>query len=218
VDFFDLFLIFWLVVLAISLLCYLSAIRKKEDRQRRNEEAVQRERWRKRQQESKEQQEQLLELQRQQLLEQQRQQLLEPQRHQVSGHIESEIKERSERLPPEEKLNWLQAEEQFRKETEQWKRQQEQQQLEPEGQQELGRMEPKKSASDITLDQTGHELIPESVRNEVWRRDRGRCTICGSNENLEFDLINPDSENDSSAARNLHLLCKNCKWSIGASI
>ena len=31
--------------------------------------------------------------------------------------------------------------------------------------------------------------IPKEVQREVWRRDAGRCTECGSNENLEFDHI-----------------------------
>src|SRR6266581_3396135 len=29
--------------------------------------------------------------------------------------------------------------------------------------------------------------IPETVRIEVWRRDGGKCTRCGSRENLEYD-------------------------------
>ena len=33
--------------------------------------------------------------------------------------------------------------------------------------------------------------IPEDVRDAVWRRDEGKCTKCGSNENLEFDHIIP---------------------------
>ena len=54
------------------------------------------------------------------------------------------------------------------------------------------------------------EPIPEEVRNEVWRRDQGRCVICGSQENLEFDHIIPFSKGGSSTARNIQLLCQNC--------
>lgn len=35
--------------------------------------------------------------------------------------------------------------------------------------------------------------IPESVRNEVWRRDEGKCARCKSVRNLEFDHIIPVS-------------------------
>lgn len=54
------------------------------------------------------------------------------------------------------------------------------------------------------------EPIPEDVKFEVWRRDQGRCVICGSKENLEFDHIIPFSKGGSSTARNLQLLCQNC--------
>ena len=40
--------------------------------------------------------------------------------------------------------------------------------------------------------------IPEPVRHEVWRRDRGRCVDCGSRERLEFDHIIPISRGAQS--------------------
>lgn len=52
--------------------------------------------------------------------------------------------------------------------------------------------------------------ISESVRHEVWRRDRGRCCQCGSQENLEYDHIIPFSKGGSNTARNIQLLCKVC--------
>lgn len=54
------------------------------------------------------------------------------------------------------------------------------------------------------------EPIPEDVRFEVWRRDGGKCVICGSQKNLEFDHIIPFSKGGSSTARNIQLLCQDC--------
>jgi 5-methylcytosine-specific restriction endonuclease McrA len=62
------------------------------------------------------------------------------------------------------------------------------------------------------------KYIPEEVRHEVWRRDRGRCVQCGSQEKLEFDHIIPVSKGGSSTARNLQLLCERCNRSKGADI
>ena len=54
------------------------------------------------------------------------------------------------------------------------------------------------------------EPIPEAVRHEVWRRDQGRCVMCGSQENLEFDHIIPHSKGGADTARNIQLLCERC--------
>lgn len=61
-----------------------------------------------------------------------------------------------------------------------------------------------------TSKKKSREPIPEDVKFEVWRRDQGRCVICGSQENLEFDHIIPFSKGGSSTARNIQLLCQNC--------
>ncbi len=50
--------------------------------------------------------------------------------------------------------------------------------------------------------------IPEGVRIEVWRRDSGKCAICGSREKLEYDHIVPISKGGSNTARNIELLCE----------
>ena len=51
-------------------------------------------------------------------------------------------------------------------------------------------------------------LIPSHVKLAVWRRDKGRCTQCGSTDNLHFDHIIPYSKGGSSlVAENIQLLC-----------
>ena len=51
-------------------------------------------------------------------------------------------------------------------------------------------------------------IIPASVKFEVWKRDKGCCVKCGSNENLHFNHIIPYSKGGSSlVAENIQLLC-----------
>lgn len=54
------------------------------------------------------------------------------------------------------------------------------------------------------------EPIPEEIKFEVWRRDEGKCVLCGSKEKLEFDHIIPFSKGGGNSARNLQLLCESC--------
>lgn len=54
------------------------------------------------------------------------------------------------------------------------------------------------------------QSIPTKVRQEVWRRDGGKCANCGSRENLEYDHIIPVSKGGSNTARNIELLCQKC--------
>jgi hypothetical protein len=54
------------------------------------------------------------------------------------------------------------------------------------------------------------EAIPERVRHEVWRRDRGTCVECGSRGRLEFDHIIPVSRGGANTVRNLELRCEPC--------
>jgi hypothetical protein len=60
--------------------------------------------------------------------------------------------------------------------------------------------------------------ITEHVRIEVWRRDAGRCVVCGSQEALEYDHIIPVSKGGSNTARNVELLCERHNRSKGANI
>jgi hypothetical protein len=54
------------------------------------------------------------------------------------------------------------------------------------------------------------EQIPEEVRMYVWRRDKGRCVKCNSDQNLEFDHVIPISKGGSNTERNIQLLCSEC--------
>ena len=62
------------------------------------------------------------------------------------------------------------------------------------------------------------EAIPERVRHEVWRRDRGSCVECGSRARLEFDHIIPVSRGGANTVRNLELRCEPCNRRKGARV
>jgi hypothetical protein len=77
----------------------------------------------------------------------------------------------------------------------------------------------KLQVTDITIDQREkrreelkdldhNRMIPTSVKLEVWKRDKGKCVQCGSNDNLHFDHILPFAkEGTSLKAENIQLLC-----------
>ena len=53
-----------------------------------------------------------------------------------------------------------------------------------------------------------NRLIPTAVKLEVWKRDKGKCVMCGSRDNLHFDHDIPYSQGGSSLlAKNIQLLC-----------
>ena len=60
--------------------------------------------------------------------------------------------------------------------------------------------------------------IPDEVRVLVWRRDGGKCVMCGSQERLEFDHISRVQKGGSSTAQNIQLLCERCNRQKGATI
>lgn len=54
-------------------------------------------------------------------------------------------------------------------------------------------------------------VIPSSVIQEVWKRDRGACQLCGSKENIHYDHYLPFSRGGSSlTVKNIRILCAKC--------
>jgi hypothetical protein len=52
--------------------------------------------------------------------------------------------------------------------------------------------------------------IPSEVKQQVWRRDGGKCVNCGSKRHLEYDHELPVSKGGSNTANNIRILCKQC--------
>lgn len=54
-------------------------------------------------------------------------------------------------------------------------------------------------------------LIPSQVKKDVWKRDHGRCVLCGESKNLHFDHELPFSRGGTSLlVNNVRLLCAKC--------
>ena len=59
-----------------------------------------------------------------------------------------------------------------------------------------------------TISPAHTRLIPSEIKKDVWKRDKGRCVICGETKNLHFDHDLPFSKGETSmSARNVRLLC-----------
>ncbi len=57
----------------------------------------------------------------------------------------------------------------------------------------------------------GKSPIPGAVRREVWQRDGGKCTNCGSQHAVQYDHFpTPKSMGGPDTIDNLRLLCRNC--------
>lgn len=51
-------------------------------------------------------------------------------------------------------------------------------------------------------------IIPTIVKIEVWKRDGGKCVICGARDELHFDHVVPFSKGGTSLeVKNIQLLC-----------
>jgi hypothetical protein len=73
------------------------------------------------------------------------------------------------------------------------------------------RLSDRDDAATLNAEPASHEhtrLIPPEVKKEVWKRDNGRCVICGETKNLHFDHDLPFSKGGTSiSAKNVRLLC-----------
>jgi hypothetical protein len=52
--------------------------------------------------------------------------------------------------------------------------------------------------------------IPDEVRDEVWKRDGGKCRHCGGTDHVEIDHVIPISRGGTGDIENLQLLCRKC--------
>ena len=62
----------------------------------------------------------------------------------------------------------------------------------------------------------GRAHLPSSVQRTVFERDGGRCVLCGSQDDLQFDHIIPHSKGGGDQQENLRLLCRDCNLKKGA--
>lgn len=69
------------------------------------------------------------------------------------------------------------------------------------------------SNNDLKVQSSRSRQIPSSVKKQVWERDGGRCVICGSTEDLEYDHDLPFSKGGSNSVNNIRLLCRKCNRS-----
>ncbi len=75
-------------------------------------------------------------------------------------------------------------------------------------------LKPREDNVDATSEE--HELehtrlIPTDVKVNVWKRDMGKCVLCGSKLNLHYDHDLPFSKGGSSLTeKNVRILCAKC--------
>lgn len=66
-----------------------------------------------------------------------------------------------------------------------------------------------------TVGEGKSRYVQVAVKSQVWQRDHGKCTICGSNFALELDHIQPYARGGKTVVENLRLLCRNCNQRKG---
>ncbi|HST80887.1 MAG TPA: HNH endonuclease [Kineosporiaceae bacterium] len=62
------------------------------------------------------------------------------------------------------------------------------------------------------------DVIPDDVKQFVFKRDGGRCCRCQSQTELQFDHIIPVALGGGSAVENLQVLCGPCNRRKGAGL
>jgi len=60
----------------------------------------------------------------------------------------------------------------------------------------------------VHIDAERRRIIPTSIKLAVWKRDGGKCSVCGATDELHFDHILPFAKGGTSqTADNVQLLC-----------
>jgi hypothetical protein len=63
-------------------------------------------------------------------------------------------------------------------------------------------------ARPVRVDAERRRIIPTPVKLDVWRRDGGKCCVCGAPDELQFDHVVPFAKGGTSlTADNIQLLC-----------
>lgn len=78
-----------------------------------------------------------------------------------------------------------------------------------------------KSIAGMAVDPPKNNLrghIAADLRQVIWMRDGGACTICGSKVELQFDHIIPVSMGGATTEENLQILCGPCNRTKGSSV
>jgi hypothetical protein len=57
----------------------------------------------------------------------------------------------------------------------------------------------------------GDPLPSAWVKMHVWRRDGGKCVLCGGQERVWVDYIVPVWERGSTTEQNMRLVCEGCR-------
>jgi 5-methylcytosine-specific restriction endonuclease McrA len=57
--------------------------------------------------------------------------------------------------------------------------------------------------------------INKQTKYNVYKNANGKCQLCGSTKNLQYDHLNPHAKGGNNKQSNLRLLCSNCNLRAG---